>query len=162
MVSLESNRRSPSFISQPNDFPSIFLLPCGTFVVTFWPFLGSREFPVISLELYQRMGPRPGYSGNKSGTFAGAMLYVDNRWLAEGSLSRRSPRVYRVVRMSGHGLRMRAGRTDRDWRQVRNCRQAAGRPVILPVIFCRRYRVESGDGGKCEQGDSDRQSRQGS
>ena len=34
---------------------------------------------------------------NKTGTLASAMLYVDNRGIAEGSLSRRRPRAYRVV-----------------------------------------------------------------
>ena len=34
---------------------------------------------------------------NKAGTWAGAMLYVDNRRLAEGSLSRRGLPAYRVA-----------------------------------------------------------------
>src|SRR5258708_22813483 len=89
-------------------------------------------------------GRRPVVVGNKTGTFQQEMLYVDNQGIAEGSPSLRDLGAYRVAQSGPKGV-------------LRRYRRSSGqleRP-INPVFS----RVESGDGRKREQGDSDSQSR---
>src|SRR5689334_17074336 len=65
---------------------------------------------------------------NKAGTSAGAMLYVDNRRLAEGSLSRRPLRAYRVA----SDVRKRTRKADKATGQEL---KAAGIEAAGPGVF---------------------------
>ena len=64
------------------------------------------------------------------------MLYVDKPPACRGIAKSAEP-AQRIgsFRMSGQRTQKADKTTGQNWRQVRNCRQAAGRPAILPVIF---------------------------
>src|SRR6266404_8999229 len=100
-----------------------------------FPALRTPRYPKAAARLLLR---------NKTGTLQQEMLYVDNQGIAEGTPSLRDLGAYRVAQSGPKGV-------------LRRYRRSSGqleRP-INPVFS----RVESGDGRKREQGDSDWQSR---